>query len=328
VAAGWAFQWLAQLSFAPDSRTAPQDQVQVGVRDDATARAAQMIIAHSARLRADGESRTPLYVHDAGYDEAPLTWDLRDHLDKAQILVRVRNDRVMYRDPAPEPPRRGRPRKHSADRFECQDPATWGTPGQELSLHDGQYGQVSVMSWGGLHPRLYCRGRFAGFWPSPVIRCHLIRVTVQKLPGGRKAPDRYGCGGQAPASLTWTCAGGPTCTGFDIEHMNRFAKHGLGWDKAAVRYPRQVSRWTWLIIAALTMLRLARPAAQDHRQRWERPRKQGKLTPGRVRRDFCRLAALAGTPARPPKITKPGPGRPKGRTSTPATRYPVITKAA
>ena len=188
VIAGWAFQWLAQLSFTPDSWTAPQDQVRVGVRDDATAKAAQMIIAHAARLRAAGESRIPLYVHDAGYDEAPLTWDLREHLDEVQILVRVRNDRVMYRDPAPEPPRRGRPRKHSISRFECKDPATWGPPDQELSLDDGGYGHVSVMSWGGLHPRLYCRGRFAGFWPSPVIRCHLIRVTVEKLPGGRKIP--------------------------------------------------------------------------------------------------------------------------------------------
>ena len=24
---------------------------------------------------------------DAGYDEAPITWDLRDHLDQVQILV-------------------------------------------------------------------------------------------------------------------------------------------------------------------------------------------------------------------------------------------------
>ena len=29
----------------------------------------------------------PLYVLDAGYDEAPLTWDLRDHLDRVQVLV-------------------------------------------------------------------------------------------------------------------------------------------------------------------------------------------------------------------------------------------------
>jgi hypothetical protein len=96
----------------------------------------------------------------------------------------------------------------------------------------------------------------------------------------------------------------------------------------AVAGPGQAARWTWLIIAAITQLRLARPIAEDHRQRWERHRKQGRLTPGRVRRDSGRLAALAGTPASPPKPAKAGPRRPKGRTSTPATRYPVMKKAA
>jgi hypothetical protein len=115
---------------------------------------------------------------------------------------------------------------------------------------------------------------------------------------------------------------------FDIEHTFLFAKHGLGWDKTALRHPEQVARWTWLIIAALTQLRLARPVAEDHRQRWERRRKPGKLSPGRVRRDFSRLAALAGTSASPPKPSKPGPGRPRGRTSAPAARYPITKKAA
>ena len=92
--------------------------------------------------------------------------------------------------------------------------------------------------------------------------------------------------------------------------------------------PDQVSRWTWLVICAITQLRLARPIAEDHRQRWERRRKPGKLTPGRVRRDFDRLIALAGTPASPLKPSKPGPGRPKGRTSVPASRHPVLKKAA
>jgi hypothetical protein len=66
-----------------------------------------------------------------------------------------------------------------------------------------------------------------------------------------------------------------------LEHTYRLAKNTLGWDKAALRDPAQVSRWTWLIIAAITQLRLARPVAEDHRQRWERRRKHGKLTPGR-----------------------------------------------
>jgi hypothetical protein len=329
--AGWAFQWLAQVSFAADSWTAPQDQVRVGAGDDATRQAAAQVILHSARLRAAGEAGIPLYVLDAGYDEAPLTWDLREHLDKVQLLVRLRSDRVLYRDPPPRiPGKAGRPRIHGSgtDRFECKSPATWGAPDQQLALRDDQYGEVSVMSWSGLHPRLFCRGRFAGFTRPPVIKCHLIRVTVTRLPNGRAVPG--------PLWLWWAGPGIPDLDliwraylhRFDIEHTYRFAKHGLGWDKAALRYPEQVVRWTWLIIAAITMLRLARPVAEDHRQRWERRRAQGKLTPGRVRRDFSRLAALAGTPTRPPKTSKPGPGRPKGRTSTPATRYPVTTKAA
>jgi hypothetical protein len=309
VAAGWAFQWLARLSFAPDSQTTPQDMARAGVRDDATAKAAAMIIAHAARLRAAGETRIPLYVPGGGYDEAPLTWDLRDHLEKVQILVRVRNDRVLYRDPAPEPPRRGRPRKHSADRSECKDPATWGAPDRELSLQDEQYGHVSVMSRGGLHPRLYCRGRFAGFKASPVIRCHLVRVTVTRLPGGRKAPGplwlwRAGPGTPDP-DLIWRAY----LHRFDIEHTYRFAKHGLGWDKAALRYPRQVSRWTWLVIAALTQLRLARPAAEDHRQRWERRRAQGKLTPPRQRSPLCPSFQLRHAGYREPP-GGPSPPRP------------------
>jgi hypothetical protein len=89
-----------------------------------------------------------------------------------------------------------------------------------------------------------------------------------------------------------------------------------------------VTRWTWIIIAAITQLRLARALAEDHRLPWERCRKPGRLTPGRVRRDFDRLIALAGTPASPPKPSRAGPGRPKGRTSTPAARHPVIKKAA
>jgi hypothetical protein len=201
-------------------------------------------------------------------------------------------------------------------------------PDQELALHDDRHGQVSVMSWGGLHPRLYCRGRFAGFWPSPVIRCHLIRVTVEKLPNGRKAPGPlwpwWAGPGMPDLDLCWRAY----LHRFDIEHAYRFAKHALGWDKAALRHPAQISRWTWLIICAITQLRLARPIAEDHRQRWERRRKPGKLTPGRVRRDFDRLIALAGTPASPPKPSKPGPGRAKGRTSVPAPRHPVIKKAA
>jgi hypothetical protein len=81
-------------------------------------------------------------------------------------------------------------------------------------------------------------------------------------------------------------------------------------------------------MCAITQLRLARALATDYPRKWERRRKPGRLTPGRVRRDFARLLLTAGTPASPPKPTRAGPGRPKGRTSTPAPRHPVLKKAA
>jgi hypothetical protein len=56
------------------------------------------------------------------------------------------------------------------------------------------------------------------------------------------------------------------------EHTYRLARHTLGWDKTALRHPEQAARRTWLIIAAITQLRLARPIAEDHRQHWERRR--------------------------------------------------------
>ena len=87
-------------------------------------------------------------------------------------------------------------------------------------------------------------------------------------------------------------------------------------------------QWTWLITAAYTQLRLARPLVADQRLPWEKPAKPGKLTPVRVRRGFRRLAATLGTPANPPKPSKAGPGRPKGTRRGPRTRHPAIKKTA
>jgi hypothetical protein len=225
---GWAWQWLSQLSFDADSWTAPQDAVQVG-RDDVAVVTAAQILAHAARLRWAGETRVPLYVMDAGYDEAPVTWELREHLDQVQVLVRVRNDRVMYRDPEPGPRRPGRPRRHSTDRFECADPGTWAEPDQAMIREDDRYGLITVMSWGGLHPKLACRGHFQAMPRPPVITCHLIRITVEKLPNGRAVPG--------PLWLWWAGPGQPDldlCARgylhrFDMEHTWRFAKTALGW---------------------------------------------------------------------------------------------------
>ena len=58
--------------------------------------------------------------------------------------------------------------------------------------------------------------------------------------------------------------------GFDLEHTFRFCKQTLGWTTPRVRTPERADRWTWLILAAHTQLRPARPLTADTRLPWER----------------------------------------------------------
>jgi hypothetical protein len=113
-----------------------------------------------------------------------------------------------------------------------------------------------------------------------------------------------------------------------IEHTIHFCKQTLGWTTPRPRHPGQADRWTWLVLAAYTQLRLAREIAGDQRLPWERPRPQPRLSPLRVRRGFPRLLCALGSPARTPKPFGRSPGRPRGRCSGPATRYPAIKKPA
>jgi hypothetical protein len=113
-----------------------------------------------------------------------------------------------------------------------------------------------------------------------------------------------------------------------FEHTIRFAKQTLGATTPKVRTPEQADRWTWLILAALTQLRLARDLVADHRLPWQPPLVADKMTPGRVRAGFAQLRPRLNNPTNPPKPSRPGPGRPKGRKSTPAPRHPAAKKTA
>jgi hypothetical protein len=113
-----------------------------------------------------------------------------------------------------------------------------------------------------------------------------------------------------------------------IEHTVRFCKQTLGWATPRPRHPEQADRWTWLVLAAYTQLRLARQVVADQRLPWERPRPQPRLSPVRVCRGFPRLLVRLGSPAATPKPAGRSPGRPKGSRCGPAMRYPAIKKPA
>jgi hypothetical protein len=161
------------------------------------------------------------------------------------------------------------------------------------------------------------------------VKGSVIRVKVEHLP---KPTGRI----KKTLWLWWSGTGEPDLDlcwraylrRFDIEHTFRFVKGTLGWTTPSVCTPEQADRWTSLVIAAYTQLRLARQLVDDLRLPWERRSDPKKLTPVRVRRGFRRLRATLGTPAHPPKSTTPGPGRPKGTRRPPRIRYPAVKKAA
>jgi len=102
---------------------------------------------------------------------------------------------------------------------------------------------------------------------------------------------------------------------FDLEHTFRMFKQTLGWTGPRIRTPAAADRWTWLFIAAHTQLRLARPLVADLRRPWERPAGPSRLTPARVRRGIRNTRATTALPARAPKPSRAGPGRPPAPTT-------------
>jgi hypothetical protein len=328
IVAGWHYQWICQLSWAPDSWTAPLDVRRIPPVEDPT----DATVAQLARLVGllPGDGEVPMFVLDAGYDPIAIGHDLGG--ERCEILCRIRDDRVFYADAPPRPNRPpesgGRPPRHGR-RWKCSEPQSWPEPDARSVRDDSRYGTVTVTAWHGMHPRLLCRGHWAACDQPPIVRGSVIRVDVEHLP---KPTSRA----KKTLWLWWSGDGEPDldrCVRaylrrFDIEHTFRFAKQTLGWTTPKLVTPQQADRWSWIVAAALTELRLARGLVCDLRLPWEKPLDPAKLTPARVRRGFRRLRATLGTPASPPKSTTPGPGRPKGTRKPPRTRYPAVKKGA
>jgi hypothetical protein len=323
IIAGWAYQWIAQLGFDRDSWTAPVDALRLHPLDDTNQTAAGQIRALLARLPAGGP--VPLFVFDAGYDSAQLTLDLADA--PVAVLVRLRADRCFYADPPPRAPgSMGRPRRHGA-KFNCADPTTWPAPTTHTATDD-QYGTVTVHAWSGLHPKQQRHPGHGTRGPRPIVRGTIIRVQVERVPAKTRPPKVLWLWWAGPSPLDLDLVWRAYIRRFDLEHTVRFAKQTLGWTTPRPRHPEQADRWTWLVLACYAQLRLAREVVADARLPWERPRPQPRLSPYRVRRGFPRLLCTLGSPAAAPKPSGCSPGRPKGRASGPATRYPAIKKPA
>jgi hypothetical protein len=216
--------------------------------------------------------------------------------------------------------------------MKCSEPSTWPEPTMEYACEDSGYGAVRVRAWTEMHPKVRAHEGRGSRGSLPIVVGTLVLVEVERLPRGERRREPrvlwlwwHGPEGAVPdLGLLWRAY----ARRFDLEHTFRFLKQSLGWSALRVRHPEQADRWTWLVLGAFAQLRLARAHVADRRLPWERRYEPGRLTPARVHRALSALLGHLGTPAKPPKPCGRSPGRPKGRLSGRAKRYPAIKKSA
>ncbi|MHB6912479.1 NF041680 family putative transposase [Streptomyces sp. DB-54] len=312
---GWQYSFVAVMETGATSWTEILDAVRLGPADDATAVTAAQVRDVVDRLVAGGQWHSGnepdiLIVTDAGYDVTCLAWALRDL--PVELVGRIRSDRVMrLPKPARLPGTNGRPPKHGPE-FRFAKPETWPEPTVTTRTAIANYGKAVTVAWDRVHPRLTHRAAWLDHEGElPLIEATLIRLEVEHLSKDREAPAVWSWSSKtgatdADADRAWQAF----LRRSDLEHTFRLFKRTLGWTKPRLREPEAADRWAWLIIAAYTQLRLARPLARDLRHPWEKPAPPGRLAPARVRRTFRNLRQHMPCPARAPKPHRPGPGRP------------------
>jgi len=337
VSPGWPYSFVAALSPGRTSWAMLLDAVRLGPGDDERAVTAAQLREVVGRLIAAGHWKDGdpaiLIAMDAGYSPVQLAWLLRDL--PVTIVARVRSDRVFYPPAPPKAPgTRGRPGRHGPP-VRCGDPQSWASPGVDAEVSSARHGQARVLAWPRMHQALHRGSGGWDDWPAsrefPLIEGTLIRLAAARpAPGQRRlepmwlwASDPDAGAGEAGTAILWQAY----LRRFDLEHVFRFLKQQLGWDKPMIRDPAAADRWTWLLIACHAQLHLARPLAAATRLPWQRPQGPGQpedMTPGRVRAGFRHARHAAGTPASAAKTTRPGPGRPKGsKNKHKAPRHPV-----
>jgi hypothetical protein len=322
---GWPCSFVAALGPGRPSWAVPLDAVRLCPGQDVTEVTAAQLRAVVVLLTEAGQWRDGdpliLVLADAGYSGSRLAWLLRDL--PVIIVTRVRPDRVFCRRAAAGT--RGRPGLHGAP-VRCGDPATWQDPDLAAGAQSSRHGPLAVTAWAGVHQKIHRACGGWDDWPpgqeSPLIEGTLIRLAISE-PGPYA---RY-----ARLEPVWIWASDPAAgldehaaavlwQGYlrrsDIEHMFRFFKSGLGWDKPVLRDPAAADRRTWLVITAYCQLRLARDLTAGIRLPWQRPQPgpaaASVMTPGQVRAGFRVVRQAAGTPASSAKPARPGPGRPPG----------------
>ena len=271
-------------------------------------------------------------VQDSKYSKPAYLVALAPY-ENLVTVVRVRNNRVFYRqyEPPPDAPkRRGRPRRYG-DRFALHEPETWHAPDAECTLEGvttrGKSHTLEVRVWRNMLMR---GGRDEAMYRYPFT---LIRVVMRDASGRplHKRPLWLILFGARRDEVVPADAVRAYLQRFDHEHFFRFGKRHLLLTAFQTPDVRRGEAWHRLVFLAYLFLWAARPTAQQRWRPWEKhlQAKGGRiLSPTQVQRDFARIIrALKLQPAKPKPRGKP-PGRPTGYRPKPRERHSVVKKSS
>lgn len=229
------------------------------------------------------------------------------------LVARLRSDRVFYAPAGTrQGPSTGRGPRHGS-KLVLRDPATHPAPERTATHVLERYGTVQVVAFSRMHQRIDTRGGCRDeLGRPPIIEGTVVGLNVERLSGG-----------QAPKPM-WLWASKPVpddggevdhwwsmyLSRFDMEQTFRFLEQHLGWVRPKLRDPRAGETWTWIAVAAYTLLRLVRPLAVECRLPWQSaPPDPAGLSPARVKATYrraCQDIILSAGP--PPIASRLGPG--------------------
>ncbi len=304
---GWQFSTLSVLPQLPSSWTYVLDNRRI----PSSATQASVMAEQMAAVLGMLPGR-PLWIGDGYYGSHTFLALVADL--PCDILARFANNRVLYREPEPQPRRRGHPRWHGP-RFACNDPSTQGPPHAHWEGIGADAHKVEVACWQGLH-----------FKKAPQVRLSLLRVTRHGATDTKRDPKvRWFVflGSEMPplAQIAAVYA-----RRYSLEHAYRVDKQALLWEQPRLRTPKQFEHWTDIVACVRNQLFLARPWAGGLRQGWESSRRAS--TPQQVRRCMGPIIATLGTPARVCRARGYSSGWPPGRIRKAVVTYPVVFKAS
>lgn len=274
-------------------------------------------------------------VADSSYSKPACLYPQCQQTNLVQV-VRVRRNRVFFRQPTPDPKQkaqRGHPCWYG-ERFALKEPETWGVPEAthtfSVSNRQGKTHRVEIQVWRNLLMRGQTKPASLPMHQHPFT---LLRIQFYRADGSLVYKhalwliiigDRREEVAPQPAYLAYRQR-------FDLEHAYRFCKQRLlltHYQTPEVAYEQT---WWRLVLLAYLQLWVARKSASGLPRPWERylptMKSPTSLTPSSVQRDFSRITRQLGTPARPPKPRGYSSGRLAGAAVTKRERQIVVTKS-